>query len=253
MGRLTLTLQEKLLKAGLRLNVEDYLLYSAAALAAGALTLYFLVGIRPSSLALLLVAGVLTVVYIPFRLARVRAERAEAELPYVMRTIASEVEAGVPYLQALKDGARAGKVLGRAIEEAISLYKRGIPMERALQSVGESIESERVRRAFLHLGILYQSGKEATTIKKMADEMIAVHRAEAKRFSAELAMYTLLFIAVAALVPAVFEMYVSLGSLFMSMTLRPDQAFYIPAVVFPALSAGVLLWVYLRLPVFMRR
>ena len=253
MGRLTAMIQEKLLKAGMRINVEDYLTYSTAAVIAGVVAAYFILGLRPSSLAALLILGIIIAIYIPFRLAKVRAERSEAELPYVMRTIASEVGAGVPYLQALKDGAKAGRVLSRVIGDAISLYKKGIPMERALRSAGESIDSERVRRAFLHLGILYQSGKEATTIKKLADEMIAVHRAEAKRFSAELAMYTLIFVAVAALVPALFEMYVSLGSLFMSMTLRPEQAFFIPAVVFPALSAGVLIMVYLRLPVFMRR
>ena len=253
MGRLTSALQDKLLKAGMRISVEEYLACAMAVVATGVVLAYLLLELRPSTAAVLLVIGTATAVYLPFRLAKFRAETAEAEIPYVMRTIASEVGAGVPYLQALMDGAKAGKILGGAIEDAISLYKKGIPMERALQSVGESIDSEKVRRAFLHFGILYQSGREATTIKKLADEMIAVHRAEAKRFSAELAMYTLVFVAVAALVPALFEMYVSIGSLFMSLTLSQKQAFYIPAVVFPALSAGVLLWVYLRIPSFMRR
>lgn len=253
MGSVTLMLQEKLLKAGLKINVEDYLLRSTGILLLATFITYLIFRPRLSFLALFLVFGVLIIIYIPFRLARVRAERAEAELPYVMRTIASEVEAGVPYIQALRDGAKAGKTMGKALEEAIYLYKRGIPMERALQSVGESLESERVQRAFLHLGILYQSGREATTVKKLADEMIAIHRAEAKRFSAELAMYTLFFIAVAALIPSLFEMYVSLGALFMNLTLTPEQAFYIPAVIFPALSAAVLAWIYLKIPAFMRR
>lgn len=253
MGRLTAIIQDKLLKAGIRLNAEEYLLYSTAAVFAVAVAVFALFEPRPSSLAALIVFGICISIYAPFRLAKMRAERAEAELPYVMRTIASEVGAGVQYLQALRDGAMAGRVLKDVIEEAIALYKRGIPMERALRSAGDGVDSERVRRAFLHLGILYQSGKEAITIKKIAEEMIAVHRAEARRFSAELAMYTLLFVAVAALVPALFEMYVSLGSLFMKMKMSADDAFFIPAVAFPALSAGVLLWVYIRLPAFMRR
>jgi len=58
---------------------------------------------------------------------------------------------------------------------------------------------------------------------------------------------------VAALVPALFEMYVALGSLFMRMSITPEQAFYIPAVVFPAISGMVLAWIYLKLPSFMRR
>ncbi|MDN5358533.1 MAG: archaeal flagellar protein FlaJ [Candidatus Diapherotrites archaeon] len=253
MASLTRTLQEKLLKAGLRTAVEDYLTRAALILLLATVLVYVLFHPRPSGLALFVLFGILVIVYLPFRLARVRAECAEAEMPYVLRTLASEVEAGVPYMTALEDAARSGKVLGRAIKEAIALYKKGIPVERALKSVGESFESERVQRAFMHMGILYQSGKEASAVKKMADEMISIHRAEAKRFSAELALYTLIFIAVAALIPALFEMYVAVGSLFLSLTVTPEQAFYIPAVIMPALSGMVLAWIYLKLPSFMRR
>jgi len=253
MVSLTQELQEKLLKGGWKISIDEYLKYAIVLTAAVIFVAYVLFHPRPSALAALLLAGILIIIYVPFRLARVRAERAEAELPYVLRTLASEVEAGVPYLQALQDAAKNGKVLGRAIEEAIALYKRGIPIERALKSVGESFESEKVQRAFMHMGILYQSGREAGAIKKLADELIAIHRAEAKRFSAELAMYTLIFIAVAALVPALFEMYVALGSLFLSMSLSPREAFYIPAVVFPFMSGLVLTWIYLKLPSFLRR
>ena len=253
MEALSRTLQEKLLKGGWRISVEEYLTYAAAVAFALIIAIYLLFHPRPSGVALIILFAILIITYLPYHLARVRAERAEAELPYVLRTLASEVEAGVPYFQALRDAAKNGKVLGGAIEEAIALYKRGIPIERALKSVGESFESERVQRAFMHMGILYQSGREAGAVKKMADEMISIHRSEAKRFSAELAVYTLIFIAVAALVPALFEMYVALGSLFMRMSITPEQAFYIPAVVFPAISGMVLAWIYLKLPSFMRR
>ncbi len=253
MGTLTKTLQEKLLKAGILVSAEEYLARATAVVLLATILVAVMLHPRPGGLALILVSGILIAIYVPFRLARVRAERAEAEIPYVLRTLASEIEAGIPYVEALKDAARNGRTMGAAIREALFLYNKGIPLEEALGKVGSSFESETVQRAFTHMALLYQSGKNADAVKRMADEIIAIHRAEAKRFSAELAMYTLIFIAVAALVPALFEMYVAIGSLFLNMKITPEQAFYIPAVIFPGISALTLGWIYLKLPSFLRR
>ncbi len=196
-------------------------------------------------------AGIL--LYAPYFVLRIRAERAEADLPYVLRSIASEVDAGIDFITALKDAARVSKTIGRDIEQAIEMYQRGIPVERALKAVGETYTSETIRRAMLHIALLYHSGKETDALKKMADEMIAIQKAESKKFSSQLAMFTLVFVAIAALVPALFAMYVLIGSEILDMGLTPSDVWWLMLGAFPVASGLSLAYMYSRLPAYMRR
>jgi len=191
--------------------------------------------------------------YAPAIAAKIRAERAEADLPYVLRSIASEVEAGIEFHTALRDAAHLSKTLGADISRALKLYSRGIPLDRALKSMGEGYASDIVRRAFLHIAILYQSGSEATALKKMADELITIHKAESKKFSSELTMFTLIFVAVAALVPALFAMYVMIGSTILDMEMSTGDVQMLFLGAFPIASGLSLAYIYTRIPAYMRR
>ncbi len=246
------SIQRYLILSGLGWTEKEFL-YGASALAISTGILSVAMGASwTTATAVTLAAGSITI-YVPIFLARIRAERAEADLPYVLRSLASEVEAGIPFCMALEDAAKLSTTIGKDIKKALWMYKKGIPMANALKAIGDSFASESVKRAMLHVALLYQSGAEAEPLKKMADELLAIQKAESKKFSSELAMFTLIFVAVAALVPALFAMYVMIGSTIMDMQLTPEATQTIMLVAFPAATGLALAYMYARLPAYMRR
>ena len=251
MGKFSNSLQRKILQAGWRIHVDDYAKYSllvAAALSTlAAITGGFQAG------ALVFILAIAAAIALPYRIARARAELAEAELPYFLRTLASEVDAGIPYIQALEDACENSPELGKAVKKAIRMYRRGIPISKALESAGEEFDSEGVRRALVHVAALYHMGKEAQTLRHIADAMLSVHRAESKRFSAKLALYSLFFLGIAALLPALFTMYTAIGSLFLTERMDATTAFLISAILLPLLSVASLAFMYYQMPAFLRR
>ncbi len=251
MGKFSRTLQKKIIQAGWRIHVDDYIKYSMLATAIAAAVAWVLGGAKASGITLML--GIVALVALPFRFARARAELAEAELPYFLRTLASEVDAGIPYMQALEDACNSAQTLGRSVRRAIALYKRGIPISKALSAVADEFDSENIRRALTHVAALYHLGKEAQTLKHMADAMLSIHRAESKRFSAKLALYSLFFLGVAALLPAMFIMYTAIGSLFLTERISPSVAFAIADVIMPMISIASLAFMYIQMPAFLRR
>ena len=246
------SLRKYLALSGVRLTETEFL--SGAGIASFSVAAFFaaLGASWTTAIAIGLVVGA-ALLYAPVLLARIRAERAEADLPYVLRSLASEVEAGIPFDLALADAANLSSAMGKDIQRVLQMYKKGIPMDNALKAIGDSFASENVKRAMLHIALLYQSGAEASPIKKMADELLAIQKAESKKFSSELAMFTLVFVAVAALVPALFAMYVMIGSTILDMNMTPGMVRMIMLGAFPLASGLALAYMYARLPAYMRR
>ena len=246
------SIQRYLILSGLNWTEKEFI-YGITAVSAATGILFAVLGASgATAIAIAIVTGAIGI-YAPVLMARVRAERAEADLPYVLRSLASEVEAGIPFDIALKDAARISQTLRKDFRRVLEMYKKGIPLDNGLKAVGESYASENIKRAMLHVALLYQSGAEAAPIKKMADELLAIQKAESKKFSSELAMFTLIFVAVAALVPALFAMYVMIGSTILEMDLTPGTIKMIMLGAFPVATGLALAYMYARLPAYMRR
>jgi len=246
------SVQRYLILSGLNWTEKEFF-YGASALAVSIGILSTALGANWTTAVVVTLVSEAIIIYIPVVLARIRAEKAEADLPYVLRSLASEVEAGIPFDIALEDAAKLSTALGSDLKRALGMYRKGIPMDNALKAIGESFASENVKRAMLHVALLYQSGAEAAPLKKMADELLAIQKAESKKFSSELAMFTLIFVAIAALVPALFAMYVMIGSTIMDMQLTPEMTQMIMLTAFPAATGLALAYMYARLPAYMRR
>ena len=246
------SVQRYLVLSGLNWTEKEFI-YGLTALAVATGILFVALGASATTAAAIAVVTEAIGLYIPVLMARIRAERAEADLPYVLRSLASEVEAGIPFDRALKDASRISPTLGNDFNRAMEMYKKGIPLDNALKAIGESYASENIKRAMLHVALLYQSGTEASPIKKMADELLAIQKAESKKFSSELAMFTLIFVAVAALVPALFAMYVMIGSTILDMDLTPETVKMLMLGAFPVATGLALGYMYARLPAYMRR
>lgn len=247
---LTRKIQEWLLLADIAIDAQLYVVL-AGVFSLTIPALLALLGIPPYICALVYLALLLVALYVPRYMARLRAEAAEAELPYALMTIASLIDAGIDFPTAI-EAVTGDSVLGKAFRRVLDVYNRGIPMSRALKRVGNQFMSKELKRAFSHLAVLYQTGTETNTIKRIAESLIRLQEFEAKRFTAKLAVYTLVFIAVAALIPSLYLMYVVLSVFALGTSYSLAEVLYTVLGLFPLITAATLAIMYAKTPAFMR-
>ncbi len=239
-------LASALLDARLFIDPQRYIYLSA--LGSGIIILLFLPLLPIYQLPILFILLFSVSLLLPSMLANRRARKLEAELPLFLRSLSTELMAGIGFEDALRDSASMGKETSMIVREILHMQREGIPMERAIKEVGKRIRSPLVHRALRHISVVYTTGKGAEALQKLADELLSIQKAKARQYAAKVAMSALLFSASSALVPALFEMYVLLGSLIMEIGLSPQQIFTLSAIVFPSVSALVLLSIYLKAP-----
>jgi len=102
---------------------------------------------------------------------------------------------------------------------------------------------------------VYEQGsrnKNGEPIRQLAKELLLKQKAESKEFSGKLVVFSLLFIAVSAIIPAFFQAYVVIGSMFLKMKFTAAQILVIALVLFPAVDLAVLAVIKAKTPAFMR-
>ncbi len=181
----------------------------------------------------------------------------ERDLPFALLAMSVELNLNVPFEKAMKN--IAGENYGAASREfeatcnEISL--RGASVQDALLHFSERVDSLQVKRCVSQLvSICDQGGRKnrGLPIKKLAKEMLAKQRAESKEFSGKLVVFSLLFIAVSAIVPALFQSFVTVGSMFLEVKFSALQVLVITTIGFPLLDLAILLYIKNKTPVFLR-
>jgi hypothetical protein len=227
-----------------------------------AIACWLVLGILLESLALGAVAALACIgiclallLYYPKARARNYAAIVEAEMPFLLMGIALELNLGVPFHMAIEH-ASEGK--GRCAKEfwlvAGEVKEQGASMQDALRHFSERIESRLVKRAIVQLAAAFEQGnrKSGEPVKRIAMEILTRQRVESKLFSGKLVVFSLLFIAVSAVVPALFQSFSLVGSAILHMSFTATQLFLIIAVGFPLIDIGVLLYIRAKTPVFLR-
>jgi accessory gene regulator protein AgrB len=119
--------------------------------------------------------------------------------------------------------------------------------------MNERNSSMNVKRACSNLSNLqFQGSRDITGLKKLAQELLLKQRIESKEFSGKMVVYSLVFIAVSAIVPAMFQSFVLIGSYFMNISFTPVQIFFISVALFPMLDLGVLILIDSKTPLFLK-
>ncbi len=195
--------------------------------------------------------------FAPFRALKKQAGAVEKDLAFALMALAVELNLGISFEQAMLDIARSGygetsREFG-LVHREITLVGASVP--EALRHLSERVESREVRRAVSQLQNAYAQGSgknRADPIRRIAVELLSKQRSEAKAFSGKFSVFALLFVAVSAIVPALFQSFVIIGSLFLSMEWTPLQVLLVIAVGFPLLDLLVLLYIQSQTPVFLR-
>lgn len=186
-----------------------------------------------------------------------KAEEIEAELPFALMAFAVEVNMNQPFEKCVESIAKGNYgLLSREFDKIAKKVKEaGCPVQEALFEFAESTKSMQVKRAVAQMVAAYEQGarKEAgRPLKRIAIEQFAKQRAVAKEFSGKMVVFSLMFIALSAIVPALFLAYMVVGSTFMDLDFEAWHVIVIGGFIFPAVDLAMLYLIRSKTPIFLR-
>ena len=194
-----------------------------------------------------------TILYYPIMMRKTYARKVEAGLPFALMSLATELNLGVPFIDALRHSSRGNGFAEKEIRKAVKeIEEQGASVEESLRHFSERVESTFVRRSITQALSAFEQGSGGHAVKRIASEMLTRQRIESKLFSGKLVVLSLLFIAVSAIVPALFQSFSIVGSVLLKTSFTPTQLLLVIVVVFPLLDLAILLYIRNRTPVFLR-
>lgn len=219
--------------------LNDFFLASALAIAIGAVSFYWVSGFEK-------------------RAQRKKARLVEKHLPFALLSLSAEVRYNSNFENALQNTAMQNYGLfSEGLENALrEVQESGASVQEALMHFAESFESTQLKRALNQAVMAFEHGSRknaAENLKKLSQELLARQRIESKEFNARLAVFSLMFISLSAVMPALFQAFIIVGSAFLDLDFTPLEVLLIGAVVFPAVNAGILFFVLESTPECLKR
>lgn len=205
------------------------------------------------------IALAVAVFAVQLRLPKMRSKRiaalAERDLPFALLSMSTELNMGISFEKSLKNIARGGYgIVSMEFQNALDeILEFGVPVHEALIHSSESVDSISFKRAVSQIVNAYHRGGKncGDSVKRIALEILSRQKSESKEFSGKLAVFSLLFIAVSAIVPAIFLALIAVGSFFLKIKFSPLQIMLIVAVGFPLLDLAVFFYIKSKTPVFL--
>ncbi len=256
-------LKKDLLEAGMQKDEKDFAVKGIRhSLVAGICSLVFLLLVFGDILSGIFLATVIFCgvfffwLSIPRMKKRKKAEMMEKDLPFFLMSLSVQVNVHVPVEKAIENVLRKEKtILAKEFRLALrQVNESGVPIERALLSMSERTDSFMLKRALSQIGAVHKQGGKTNgaPLRSLAKEQLSIQRTQSKEFNGKLVVYSLFFIAISTIIPALFQAMILVGSSFMEMDFSPLQVLLIIAVGFPAIDIITLLFIRSRTPVFLR-
>lgn len=178
-----------------------------------------------------------------FELKRRTAEF-EARLPLMLRTLGMLLDMSIPFQRALE----IVSVDEPVFQPVIDNVRRGVSVQKAFARVALSYDSFAVKRAISQLITSYEVGSSGQEIRKIGEEMLSVQRHSLREYSSKSAIFGLLFIVSAAVMPTFFLVYAVLGEYTLDSPVEKMGMAVAMLVVFPLISLTILLMAKSSLP-----
>lgn len=171
---------------------------------------------------------------------RKKQKKVEEDLIFALQSFATQLDTGLSFEECL------GKehVFGRVIRD-VGL---GASIPQALRNFAATHDSPFIRKSAALLADIYVRGGNGSSLRKISEEQAAVQRSRMKEYSEKLAMFSLAFIICTAVIPALFQAFVIIGSSFMPLQISPAVALFIPIVGFPLLAVAAFVFIVSQRP-----
>jgi flagellar protein FlaJ len=193
-------------------------------------------------------------IQIPIAKKKKYTTKVEADLPIFLMRLATELRIGKSFSRAISDSCKEDSAASKEFEKVLGDMRKGMSFAQALQNMNERMDSITIRRVTSNLSNLSTQGtRDFTGLKKVVEELLVKQRIESKEFSGKMVVYALVFIAISAIVPAMFQSFILIGSYFMSISFTAQQAFLISVILFPVIDLTVLMLIDSKTPIFLKQ
>ena len=132
-----------------------------------------------------------------------RMRKIEKDLPYAMRHILIEVEAGIPLYQAMVSVSSGYGEVSDEFKKIVSEINAGKDETKALENAIVRNPSQKFRRGIWQLINAMRSGSDiSTTLESLVDNLMDQQILEVEKYGEELNPYTLIYMLVAIIMPS---------------------------------------------------
>jgi flagellar protein FlaJ len=193
------------------------------------------------------------ILQIPYSKRKHHSKIIENQLPLFLAKLALEIRLKKSFNQAIVSASKDKTLIAEEFNLIIKDINKGASFQEALFEMNKRVDSKSLKRALSNLSNLHITGKkDAEGLTKLSSELLLKQRIESKEFSGKMTVYSLLFIAVSAIVPAMFLSFILIGSYFMKLSFTPIQITLISIVLFPLIDGGVLFLINSKTPLFLK-
>lgn len=155
-----------------------------------------------------------------------------------------------------KGMARAAEQTSSPLREQVEgilfrVEERGMSMDESIELFSRTWDSSLCQRTSGVLRHAYAHGctpPVLDAVKQLAEDVRQYHRLQWKTYAQKMVLYSLVFIGVSALVPALFLAFVTIGSRFLEMSLTSHDVLLFAWIGFPLIDAMVLGIVHIQAP-----
>ena len=180
-----------------------------------------------------------------------RAKALESQLALFLLSLRAKLLTGLTLESSLKRlKEEFDKPLSEEIDFILKELDKGTDISDALMNCASRVQSLEFKRVLSHLNEVARSGysEQSDTLKLLSDELVALEKAKLRDYSAKLAVLSLLFIATSVVMPSLWLAFVTMGSAFFALNIDAAQVWISTTVLFPALSAFILIYIKEKAP-----
>jgi Flp pilus assembly protein TadB len=151
------------------------------------------------------------------------------------------LELNVPFADSLSIISRGNTPLAREFQSMEKEMRRGASIPGSLSHLAEALQSIPIKRALLGVSAAYEKGKSGAELIRASDDLISLQKHAMKDAASRQSLISLVFIAIAVVLPSFLILFSSLGSFSPLPELQPETIPIILLLILPAVSAFLLI------------
>ncbi len=191
--------------------------------------------------------------YLKKRNEKKHGEIVSNDIPFFLLSLRIKLLLGKSIETALKElSLRGDSPFYRELKRTVFEYeKMGSSVEEALLGLSERIDSIALKRAvscIVHLSEQGFSERNLDSLNILARELLSGQKARLRDFSSKIVLFSLMFVVVSVVFPALFLAFIAIGSLFLETGVSAIHAVLISVIVFPLIDIGMMLFIREKSP-----
>lgn len=207
-----------------------------------------------------IIISIITIIILlskPKRKLILRGKKIETHLPFALMQLSVDLNTGIHFDTALK---RVAKTDYGELSKELSLVlhtgkKSGFSTPKILLDLKDRNYSKKLNRVVSQLISIYEHGTQKSPgeiVRRIALEQLSTQKAMSKEYTGKLVVFSLGFIALSAIIPALFQAFTIVGSSFIEIPFDGLQVLLIVAFLFPLIDVLMLFYIKSITPEFLK-